>query len=154
MTEQTNPIAEFRGYLGAKMRPLTAEESRLWQKLSPIPDEKLVKAMENIKSQVEDTLAFQIIQSRLDVVNVTVDPKLHIWLSDISDRPGDAVLWAFTIARRTKELGRTYTFADWALDFDRLPTDEDREHIWDSQKGYSLGVNVDNAVDVMEWWPK
>lgn len=153
-TTEPNPIANYQAYYGTKSRPMTMDESKFFITLEFTPYERLNAEFLDHKS-LKENLAFQILKGRLAEVGVTPEPKLLIWLTTLCKTPGDAVLWAFTVARRTVDLAHAYTFIDWIMDFPLgPPTDQERKRVWDEQKGFHLKGKFDNAVDSMNWWPR
>lgn len=63
------------------------------------------------------------------------DPATIIWAAAQCERPGDAVMWAYTIVHTTRERGLScLSLKDWLLVDRGIPTRKLYDRVWDSQK--------------------
>lgn len=153
-TETTiNPISDWPCLLAAKTRRMTDQETKV---LMTLLMAKPAEA-EEIFNKIKGELALKIILARLVEAGfglALVDLKVILWCSSLCKAPGEAVMWAFTIAKRMK--GGAYTLDDWIMkDFPMgVPTEESLGLIWDQQKGSAFGLTMDNTIDKIDWWPK
>jgi hypothetical protein len=111
---------------------------------------------EALASQIEDHPFVKILSSRLGAVGIKLDPKLIFFITYLCDRPGAVVMWAFTIAKITQELGKVPEFEE-VFGFDYfgmgLPTPKMLEDAWRDQKADGES-ETDNLLDVMDLWPR
>jgi hypothetical protein len=124
---------------------------------APVAAADLEKALLSLfkPEAVHQDLSMQVIIGRLKLTDKLYDPRVVAMASFISDRPGFAVLWAYTLYERTRELGRPYTFDDFVDDFPfGFPNSDGAAKIWDAQKGWSQEppVSVDNMLDRESPW--
>jgi hypothetical protein len=125
-------------------------------KLDPVPAAELPDAIGKLfDSKLTEDYVSQIFLKRLTLSDVLYDPCVAAFMCILPDRPGMAVLWAWTLYDRTRELGRPYTMGDLTNDFPMgFPTKEGMEKAWDRQKGYTQDppVKCDNMLDKAEPW--
>src|SRR5690606_8551320 len=75
-----------------------------------------------------------------------------------ADRPGDAVMWAWTLVQLAKRKGGLVTAKDLIEAFaGKLPSKEFKSKIWDSQKKWAHGIQYqspssDNLLDEIPLW--
>lgn len=104
----------------------------------------------------EAPIGVQIMFSRLKWAGF--QDKVSFWvklfLAGISDRPGNVVMWAYTMADLAEREQKVITMTELAFAFpDGFPSPEDMQECWDAQKGRSMGEkNIDNCMDVQEFW--
>lgn len=122
--------------------------------MQPVPADELEQALGQIFKSVGD-FGLQVLLQRLKQTDELYDPRTVAMASWLVDRPGFAVLWAYTLYERTRELGRPYSFTDLVNDFPMgFPTSEGAAKIWDAQKGWAQEPPVpsDNLLDGSELW--
>jgi hypothetical protein len=111
---------------------------------------------EALASQIEGHPFVKIFSSRLEAVGIKLDQKLIFFIIYLCDRPGAVVMWAFTIAKITQELGKIPEFEE-VFGFDYfgmgLPTPKMLEDAWRDQKADGE-FETDNLLDIMDLWPK
>lgn len=130
---------------GEKVAPVKATELR----------DAIMKA--GFPAEFVDMHLAQIMLKRLAVFtpDTLYDPNMIAFAIVLADRPGAAVLWAWTIYRRTLALGHPYTCEDFANDFPYgPPTPEGAEPVWDAQKktGKLQPFEMDNWLDEADTW--
>ena len=75
------------------------------------------------------------------------------FLSSISKTPGEAVMWAYTLYKLWLEIGVPITMVELTNKFPQgFPSESAMEEIWNSQKGRSNGIDVDNMLDYEKYW--
>lgn len=83
------------------------------------------------------------------------DMSTILFISSLCKTPGDAVLWAWTLWQLYLKLNTTVTlkivYEEFPMGF---PTEEAGHEIWDNQKGYTHGIEVDNILDNGLIWRK
>lgn len=116
--------------------------------------------IEEIPKEVTQHLSVRILESRTKGL-VDFSTNCGMWIATICDTPGDAVMWAYTLAClkanrvdadpimedviTIRALGEIFPYG--------FPTKKGREIVWEQQKGYTHGVNtVDNFLDRKEIW--
>jgi len=130
------------------VRPLTETESAIllgaWmlERRTPEPDPPL-------DADPECPHGFKILQARLVAAGVPYSPWLVFFLAAISDTPGKCVMWAHSVATKTRELGRAITVADFGetLSPEGVPTEEAYLTFWFAQK-----CLLGNYLDTAEAW--
>lgn len=146
----------------SERRPMTKAETELFftlvisEPMQPVPANDLVPSLEQIfVGEFLDDLGLQVLLQRLKLTDQLYDPRTVAMASFLIDRPGFAVLWAYTLYERTRELERPYGFDDLVSDFPMgFPTSDGAAKIWDAQKGWAQDpkVPVDNLLDGGEAW--
>lgn len=148
----------------SERRPMSPVESEMMIVLTisgqdisePVPAADLDVALSKMfLPALIGSLEFQVLSKRLQLTDKLYDPRVVAMASILTDRPGFAVLWAYTLFRRTLELGRPYNFDDLVNDFPMgFPTNEGAAKIWDAQKGYLQDppLKGDNLLDGAEPW--
>ncbi|MHA1948258.1 MAG: hypothetical protein ACW987_00200 [Candidatus Thorarchaeota archaeon] len=97
----------------------------------------------------------KIMQKRLALDETEATVPLALLLCCFSENPGVVVMWSYTINRiyNANNRERPVDIGDFAMYFPMgVPTEEGYDHIWVQQKGKSLGLSVDNALDTWEPW--
>jgi hypothetical protein len=149
-------------------RPMTETETGIMvtamvAKPQPVTAEQLPAAVLAlgvfVPDKFEQFTEAQVLMKRLNCApkDMLFDPGMVALACIMSTNVGRAVLWAWTLFRRTVELSRPYTLSDFADDFPMgPPTDDGQREIWDAQKGdfpaSIFGWATDNALDVRETW--
>lgn len=146
-------LENWKGLLGAEVRPLSESESKamvqlfVGEKGKPVP-------VDLVKQMRAGSMTFQIIESRSQAAGADVHPALVLFLSTLCENPAKAVMWAWTLAHIALESGGgEIGFDIWTAYFPMgVPKDEEYRRIWEDQKesGKPLGNNLDDA----EFWPK
>lgn len=158
----------------AHLRPMTRDESEAYValKLSQAKrPSKVVKGRDlerelrehfKIETGAELPWVLAIGVKRIETCDPDGDFDLDMAmfaLGMMSDRPGFAVLWAYSLSRgREKVNGQAIDLDNWAVTLHPwgVPSTEGAGHIWDAQKGYKLGLTgdkyVDNYLDTLEAW--
>lgn len=99
-----------------------------------------------------------ILAKRLEILTpeFEYDPLTVLFLAMLCDRPGKCVMWAFTLAKATKEMGVTITPDVLAQDCIPwgVPTEARQHQLWDDQKNLKTddGLEHDNYIDTQEAW--
>ena len=137
------------------LRPLNREESEMLVKaliadsLNPIPGD-----FSTLKNTIIDTTMVQ----RLQDVNVQMTAGLLLVLATLAgSRPGNLVMWAYTISQIAKNKNKQLiTVLDWVDNFPfGVPSDDAYQNTWKAQKvsnhEYSDGIS-DNHMDNIEFW--
>lgn len=114
---------------------------------------------EELKNALKDSPISQIIRSRLslykeeDSYNI-VSPYLLAWLENLTGgSPGKAVMWAHTLKEIHKKIDKTITINSISLNFPLgFPSEEGYSYVWNSQKGRSQNIEVDNVLDTNMAW--
>lgn len=127
-------------------RPLTPDETRVFlvcclnsNRQTPLPDVPT------------DILGYHILHGRLDFAKADVDPWLQMLCTNFSTSPGEAVMWAYTLAEMFHRKASGQLMADdFATFFPMgIPTEAARQSCWEAQKGDGpLG----NLMDKQENW--
>jgi len=95
----------------------------------------------------------RIIKSRLDRAGVKYSLACLIFCSFLCDSPGKAVMWAYTLFKMYQKEQEEITLNKLVESFPwGFPTDDSQRECWDAQKGYKLGIKVDNVLDSPESW--
>jgi hypothetical protein len=84
------------------------------------------------------------------------DPLTVILLATLCNSPGKIVMWVFTLAKATKELGAVITPSILSKDYLPwgVPTEARQRELWDAQKNLKTedGKTTDNYIDSAEAW--
>lgn len=151
---EDNPLKDWRGMLAASTIPLTKEQSNLFITLCMA---SVSKARE-VAGTMDDVFLYQVLVKRLEAysphITELIDPRILILCAGLSDRPGIAVLWAYTLAHML--IGKdTLTLDDWTMAFPMgIPSMEETHKLWDYQKGFTHNIKKDNLLDDFNYWPK
>lgn len=118
-----------------------------------VPDKEI-----NFADDESAPFTARVIDSRLrhHGLRDKVSSWVVLFLSTISDRPGTAVLWVYTLAHMLeKGTGVRVGMHELALEFPTgFPVEEAIHECWEAQKGRAMGLPYDNCVDHEEFWPK
>lgn len=148
----------------SERRPMTPAESDLMIVLTisgqdiseQVPAADLEASLLKLfKPAMTSSFCFQVMLKRLQLTDKLYDPRVVAMTAFIADRPGFAVLWAYTLFQRTLELGRPYNFDDLVHDFPMgFPTNDGAAKIWDAQKAFlqEPPLKGDNLLDQAEAW--
>ncbi len=115
------------------------------------------KTAPDLDAMLDDNTTFilKVLVKRLTLASdanvLEYDANTVIWCAYLAnDNPGNAVMWAYSLIRKTRELG-VITISRWCdLSPAGVPTREALRDVWDSQKGYVHGMKVDNILDTVE----
>jgi hypothetical protein len=121
-----------------------------------VPADRLLEEIAKRYSDTASGLAsVRIIVGRLELTDLSYSPDVVLMLGYLSDRPGVAVAWAYTLYEETRKRG-PYTIAMLAKDFPwGFPRSEAYSAYWDAQKGWAQEPKVkgvDNMLDQAETW--
>lgn len=97
----------------------------------------------------------RVFWDRISIVpEVQISVPCAIFCCLLSDgRPGDVVMWAYTINRLFRRTRQRVTMTTLAKAFPMgFPTRERRLALWDEQKCHRHGVVGDNMVDRLSTW--
>jgi hypothetical protein len=129
--------------------PMTPSQTEMMMKLMLMPG--LPGAM--LADMRQKSLAFAIIESRLEAVDAEVAPQVQVFISMKCKSPGDAVMWAYTLTVMYVNHGRQVDLGMLAEEFPMgFPTEKAASEIWDSQK--QEGAPLGNGYDQMDQWPR
>lgn len=145
----------WKGLLGSKIRPLNEKESQLFLGICmkgniPFP--------EDMAKELESMFLYQVLKKRLDAIpqvnglKPEISPWLILWCSMLCDRPGIAVMWAYTLYLMWLKERREVTIMDWVDEFPMgVPLMSEYERLWDEQKQQT---GIQNCMDDLAAWPK
>lgn len=141
----------------AEKREMTEIESRMFVLLCLHERAKVIhdERAKDIHEDIVNSFLYQILKKRLQYFDVPVTEHLIAFISLIIDRPAKAVMWAYTLNRMFKERQREIDikiFSDYGYFADGIPTEEEYQRIWDSQKVKSEFPKSDNALDDPDYW--
>jgi len=145
---------DFKGLLGAPVRPLTQDESKMF--IATSMKESQV-SFEETDAMAASSLQYRIIRTRMMNMADRITPALAVFVASICDRPGNAVMWAYTLCcmAAKKPDKEAVDIMDWTMEFPTgVPTDEAYRAVWESQKGHNIGEKFDNWLDNSENWPQ
>lgn len=136
-------------------------EWEAWRQAT-LPFPVLAKAGEPVdvgKQLHPDATAKPPMRKRPNVAQV-----VRIFCSMLCDRPGTAVMWAYTLAVLAQEKkGEEVTMSDWCDAFPMgIPSAQACQDAWEYQKVHNRVSNIDvmkrpasdNCLDYQEFWPK
>lgn len=147
----------WRGLLNCNTRPLTPAEANMFVRFNvsnvgvnaPFPAE--------MEEGLEQVFLYQVLKKRIDHIEVATEnkpdiaPIVILWCSYLSDRPGIAVMWAYTLYLIWLKYQKRITLLEWVFEFPNgVPLELEYGYLWDSQKADMK----DNFVDHMSQWPK
>lgn len=154
----------------ARLRPMTRDESEAYVALKLSQAKRPSKVVKGRDLEAELRQHFQIKEGEklpfvleIGVKRIAAfDPDgdfdldmVMFALGMMADRPGFAVLWAYSLSRgRAKVNGQAITLDNWAVSLHPwgVPNNEGAAAIWDAQKGHVLGLECDNSLDLPETW--
>ena len=134
----------------AQRAPMSREVSEVFVRLTfadrEAEDMPIAKAWEELRGTASQT---HILVGRLtDASDILVRVPTLLFVSYLCATPGRCVLWAYTLAVLTRDLGRAVRVSDLADRFPwGFPTDEGCLAIWDAQK-----QDRGNHLDSPEVW--
>ncbi|MBS1722734.1 MAG: hypothetical protein JSS66_06965 [Armatimonadetes bacterium] len=134
-------------------RPLTREETELMTK-SLLAGMTAASQVPFDSKECQGTIVFGAFMARLDYADVQVTPAaLGVVLSWTDGRPGDLVLWSYTVFCLAKNLGKRLIVPEDLVDAfpEGIPTEPARKRIWLAQKSDQNGHSV-NLLDLDEVW--
>jgi hypothetical protein len=156
--ELSNPIENWDCLLSCEQHPMNEQQTEMMMVLL-MADETEWKAMQERGSRLEQTLQFRILSSRLQAAGLLekVDKRVLYFVCSLIDSPGTAVMWAYTLAYMAskKEPGIPLVLDDITNTFAMgFPDNNGYQEKWDYQKGFARGLEIDNCLDNVAWWPK
>lgn len=93
---------------------------------------------------VEQEFIYQIIDKRAEYIGLRLSKPLKIFLSFLAGNPGSAVMYLYALRNKMNSvnmLNFTNLFPEGFLSQTSL------SEMWDKQKGYVCGENIDNCLD-------
>lgn len=158
MHVQITPLRSTLDIPADKRRPMTSDESETFVNVYFMDREAKAEPIEQLaeKMQQAGSMPFgvELMMKRLAVFapSLAVREPVLLFLVSISDSPGQVVMWAFYLVRRTRQLGRAISIDDIAQDFPLgFPTTDAMSELWDEQKG-APATRIDNRLDQIEEW--
>lgn len=156
------PVVELDGHeywiglLDRVTRPLTEQESKLMINLVFLE----LNGKDLPEEQEPRDFLYQVIKRRCEVANIKMTQALMILLAGISESPGTAVMYTYSLAveaaKRNQQVINLDTFCQHAFPMG-VPTKEVLDSVWDEQKVRSVAgegaARSDNMVDDFDHWP-
>ena len=140
MSTKTAP----RSLIGAtKVRSMTPAETKLLIQCTHIENTDRRDPLTVDGSKIG--FIFQVIQKRAQFHGVKMTAGLMLWIASLSNSPGSAILWLYSVHCMDKKDG-TASLADWATAFPHIPTEEAMSEVWDAQKDGGANRVDDPAV--------
>lgn len=154
--KQNNPL---KGWMGlAEPVPheeMSFESTKMWMMMELADKADLERVYNNVK----DKPWINVLINRIEAVYPTIysskmEKRPIIFVGACyCDRPGAAVMWAYTLVAMYVRDGRL-NMSTLANTFpDGFPNIEEVGKLWDHQKGYKHGLKLDNLLDCYECWP-
>ena len=137
-----------------KGSPLNQEQSNNFLHLLMAPEKE--RPLED--SEIRNEFLAQILLKRIDAYNlpfIITDYFFVMSVSTFVDRPGLAILLLRLCWQEWKKNGTTkFDLNIWGTKLFPfgVPTEEELEAMWDSQKGFNNNSNVDNLLDLSDNW--
>ena len=147
-------------------RQLTEQETMTLLQLTMMCEEPPEAQIDLYKMMLSKSMALKILDSRFRAHlgdTVKFSPPMMVWLSTLTDRPGQAVLMVAVLAHALEE-GRELSLGSLVGSYfmDGIPTGVCYQLAWDAQKiteerAKAIGVDgtvngPDNVLDYAEAW--
>lgn len=153
---------KYEGLLGCKGKPMTEDESRTFLTLMMMEmnietGKTKPELLAQMDKDLEGCLGYQILKSRLALFKEKFSPTMQVEVLPqilcalMCDRPGNAVMWAYTLneifikTRKPVTLKSVTDFFPWGF-----PTQEEYSKCWDAQKAENMPMG--NMVDDFKNW--
>jgi hypothetical protein len=153
----TNPLSGWLGMASktAKTAPLTPDSSKML--ITMLMGDSTPERLEKLHLDMMTVFPYAVMYKRLEsfrpVACKNIDKRVLVLVSALCTSPGQAVLWAYTLAALAAS--KLYTLEDWCETFPvGTPTEEAISKLWDHQKGFKHGIEADNLLDNPDYWPE
>jgi len=153
----------YKGLIGVDRRVLDQKESEIFIQMSMLDlqgqdKEKTDGAHQDLLAR---SLSYRIMVERLTQAGSIefISRPLMFFLLTVTDRPGTAVLWAYTLNWMATQV-ECVNLSQWAMQFpDGLPTEPGMQAAWEAQKLQVMGIEYefpesDNWIDNIDNWPR
>lgn len=136
-----------REMISASTQPMSKAQSELMIRILMMGDAEVPLNEDDLP------LATKIMMKRGVATGVPIESKALLFLSALTNTPGDCMLYLCACKAIHDETGKPITMGDIVNKFPMgFPTEPERHRIWDAQKYRGGGGWSDNSVDYDAAW--
>jgi hypothetical protein len=145
-------MGKLESLLGCEVRPMTEDESRVLVTLLMTRDSGTITKFD-ADLRDKDVFPYLVLVGRLEAFKklspkLDIDMPVQILCGLLCDRPGNSVMWAYTLNEMFVKLGKKVTMGDWIEEFPNgVPTEGAYEKTWEAQKNRGA-----NFIDDFGYW--